>query len=315
MLSRQAVLVEPRRFEIEERDITPGPDQLLVKMTACGLCNWELGHWTGVLDTPPMTLGHEGCGIVTEVGKDVTRFAVGDAVTGLPDTLCCFADYYLLSEISTLKVSAAPEPGLALGEPLCCVQNVVRAAHPQAGDLVAMVGCGPMGQWCIQYLAGHLPGAIIAVDLDPKKLAMAQTFGATHTVNPGDGDAVAVVSTLTAGHMADIVIEGTGSATGIQQAIDLVTTNGTVIVMSSFKHPEPVDMVGCSTKAVRMVFAYPSIFPDTVDSLRRLGYAINNGIFHVSPLISHIFALENIQQAFQTLEDKPAGYLKGIVIP
>ena len=284
-------------------------------MTACGLCNWEIGHWTGVLNAPLMTLGHEGCGIVAEVGKDVTRFAVGDAVTGLPDTLCCFADYYPLSERSSLKVSAAPEPGLALGEPLCCVQNVVRAAHPQAGDIVAMVGCGPMGQWCIQYLSGRIPGAIVAVDLDAKKLAMARAFGATHTIDPNEGDAVSALSALTAGHLADIVIEGTGCAAGIQQAIDLVTTNGTVVIMSSFKHPEPVDMVSCSTKVVRMIFAYPSIFPDTCDSLRRLGYALNNGVFHVAPLISHTFALENIQQAFHTLENKPEGYLKGIVVP
>lgn len=315
MRTRQAMLVEPGRFEIEEHDLTPGPGEILVKMVSCGLCNWELGHWTGVLGELPMTLGHEGCGVVAELGEGVTGFAVGDAVTGLPYMLHDFADYYLLQPSGTINVSASREPGLMLGEPLNCVQNVVRAAHPQAGDIVAMIGCGPMGQWCIQYLSGNLIGMLVAVDIDPKKLEMAQGFGATLTINPVEGNAVEALSTLTGGHLADVVIEGTGSAKGIQQAIDLITPRGRLIVMSSFKHSENLDIVACSTKAISITFAYPDIFPDTVNSLRRLGFAINNNVFQVSPLISHIFTLENIQEAFQTLEHKPAGYLKGIVVP
>ena len=90
MLSRRAYLKTPGNFVIEERELIPNDDQVLVKIKICGLCNWELNFWKGngpedgLYRTYPYVLGHEWSGQVVEVGKNVTKFKAGDKVTILP---------------------------------------------------------------------------------------------------------------------------------------------------------------------------------------------------------------------------------------
>lgn len=62
MKTRQAWLVEPKRFELRETELSPGPGQLLLKIAVCGLCNWEQNHWLEQLGKYPQTLGHEWSG-------------------------------------------------------------------------------------------------------------------------------------------------------------------------------------------------------------------------------------------------------------
>jgi threonine dehydrogenase-like Zn-dependent dehydrogenase len=191
MHTRQAVLIAPKRFELREAELTPGPGQLLLKVAVCGLCNWEQNHWLGQLGTCPQTLGHEWAGTVAEIGPGVTGFSVGDPVTGLPDSLSAFADYLVVGASNCFKLGTGIAPAQALGEPLKCIVTVLRAAAPEAGDVGVVLGCGPMGLWCLQALAGRLPAALVAVDVSPAKLELARRFGATHTVNPRAEDAVA----------------------------------------------------------------------------------------------------------------------------
>lgn len=314
MKSRRAVLVEPGQFEIEEVDVTPGPGQILVKMTACGLCHSELMFYRGKEPfTPPLALGHEGCGVVTEAGQGVTRFKGGERVTGFH--VGAFSDHFVQNADYTLSLESAPEPDLTLGEPVVCVNKVVRAAHPQGGDILAMVGCGPMGLWCIQHISGRIPGAIIAIDIQEDKLELARSFGATHTVNPAGVDAVQEIADMTGGRMADIVIEGTSTPKGVALAMNLVKTGGKLIVMSSFEGLEPVDMLlGCK-KAATMVFAHPNLFPDLGDCIRRTQMVIDSGTFSFGRLVNRRFQLEEIATAFEVLGNKPLDYLKGVVVP
>ncbi|MFH1006420.1 MAG: zinc-binding dehydrogenase [Candidatus Latescibacterota bacterium] len=314
MKSRRAVLVAPGRFEIEETDITPGPGQILVKMTACGLCHSELMYYRGKEPfAPPLALGHEGCGVITEVGQGVTRFKGGERVTGFHAG--GFSDYFVQDADCTLSLERAPEPDLTLGEPAVCVNKVVRAAHPQGGDIIAVVGCGPMGLWCTQHLSGSIPGAIIAFDTQESKLELARSFGATHAVNPAAVDPVQSISDMTDGRMVDIVIEGTSTSKGVQLAMNLVRRGGKVIVMSSFEGMEPVDMLlGCK-KAATMVFAHPNLFPDLQDCIRRTQMILDAGTFSFGRLVNRRFQLEEIATAFEVLANKPADYLKGVVVP
>ena len=91
MKTKTAILVEPGKFEIQEREILLQPDEVLVKVEVCGLCNWELNHFKGLIGECPMTLGHEWAGIIEETGAQVTRLRKGDRVTVLPDKLEGFA--------------------------------------------------------------------------------------------------------------------------------------------------------------------------------------------------------------------------------
>jgi len=317
MKTRQAVLVEPKRFELREAELAPGPGQLLVKVAVCGLCNWEQNHWLGQLGTCPQTLGHEWAGTVEEVGAGVAAFAVGDRVTGLPDSLSGFADYLVTGAATCFKLAPEIETVHALGEPLKCVVTVLRAAAPEAGDIGVVLGCGPMGLWCLQGMTGKLLSALIAVDVSPAKLELARRCGATHLINPKTEDAVACIREISSGRMADFVIEGTGVPELMGAAASyLKTGRGRLTLMSSHERAaREFDCRVVQNQGIVIAGAHPSFSLDQTDDMRRTVLLLNNGVFQMDGIISHRFPLERIQEAFEALEHKPADYIKGVVNP
>jgi threonine dehydrogenase-like Zn-dependent dehydrogenase len=317
MHTRQAVLTAPKRFELREAELTPGQGQLLLKVAVCGLCNWEQNHWIGQLGTCPQTLGHEWAGTVAEIGAGVSGFAVGDRVTGMPDSLSGFADYLVVGAANCFKLAPEIETAHALGEPLKCVVTVMRAAAPEAGDVGVVLGCGPMGLWCLQGLAGKLLGALIAVDVSPAKLELARRSGATCLINPKAEDAVARIREISGGRMADFVIEGTGIPELMGEAANyLKTGRGRLVLMSSHERAaREFDWRTVQNKGIAVAGAHPSYSLDQTDDMRRAVRLLNNGAFRMDGIISHRFPLDRIQEGFETLERKPADYIKGVVIP
>lgn len=313
MKTRQAILVEKGRIELQEKQIELQPDQVLVEMQGCGLCAWELNHWAGLYGKPPMPLGHEGWGTVVDVDSATSgRIKIGDRVTGVGSA--DFADYFVLPEKFVMRLTN-PQQKEIPGEPLCCVQNVLRAAHPEVGDTVVVLGCGPMGQWVIQGLAAPQLRHLIAVDIDERKLDLARRHGATQTINPKTCAAAEVLREINEGRQADIAIEGTGTAAGMQLAVELLRPRRPrLVVMSSFRGRIEVDLPLLCEKAVEVLHAHPGIAKDPEDCVRRTELLINKGVFTTDGLISHRFALDEIMTAFRTLESRPAGYLKGIVV-
>jgi threonine dehydrogenase-like Zn-dependent dehydrogenase len=318
MKTRRAFLVAPGEFEIREIDLKrPSPSQVLVKIAACGLCNWEQNHWKGLLGTCPQTLGHEWGGVVQEAGKRVKNVKPGDSVAALPDVMTGFSDYVVAEARTVRTLAKGIRPDQSLGEPLTCVVNVLHAANPQAGDYGVVVGCGPMGLWCIQALAGHMLAGLIAVDVAPKKLQLAKRFGATHTISPAREDVVERLEAITAGWLADFVIEGTGIPGVLNQAVTyLKNKRGRLAVMSAHEGAGPAfDWRPIQRKAITLIGAHPGFSTDIHDDFRRAVDLLNNGVFRMDGIISHRFKLSRIEEAFATLENKPKDYIKGVVVP
>lgn len=317
MRTKRAYLTEPGRFQLGEAEVQAGPGELLLKIEACGLCTWELNHYHGRIGETPMSLGHEFVGTVAALGEGAAGFAVGDLVTGLPAELEGFSEYMAVPASRCVKVAPQIRPEHALGEPLKCIVTVLRAAAPEAGDYGVVIGAGPMGLWAIQGLAGKLLSGLIAVDVDPAKLELAASCGATHTVNPLQENAAEAVRRITNGHMADFVIEGTGNTKVINDGIGLLKTGrGRLILMSSYKAPaEGLDVVGLVERSAELRVPHPAYSINELDDLRRAVEMLNNGVFRLDGIVSHRFALDDIQAAFEALDRRPAGYLKGVVIP
>jgi threonine dehydrogenase-like Zn-dependent dehydrogenase len=317
MRTKRAFLVEPRRFEISEVDIFPKDEELLVKVSSCGLCNWELNHWKGIIGTFPQTLGHEWTGTVIELDRNVKNFKIGDVVTVLPDSLTGFSEYTVVNEKNCFNLAKTVEPKYAPGEPLKCVITVLRAAAAEAGDCGVVLGCGPMGLWCIQALAGNLLSSLIAVDIDDEKLKLAKRFGATHIINPYKDDVLKSIEGTSGGNMADFIIEGTGIPSVLNDAQCYIrkTGRGRFVVMSSYESScREFDFREAISRSAQIIAPHPAYSLNQLEDLRRAVSYLNNGVFSVKELVSHEFSLENIQRAFETLEKKPPGYLKGIVI-
>ncbi len=191
----------------------------------------------------------------------------------------------------------------------------MRAAAPEAGDVGVVLGCGPMGLWCIQGLAGNLLTALIAVDVDDDKLALAARFGATHTINPRKVDAVQRIGELSDGRLADLVIEGTGVPAVLNQAVTyLKEKRGRLAMMSAHESVcKEFDFRPVQDKAITIIGAHPYYSHSEHEDMRRAVAFLNKGTFRMDGVISHQFALEEVQKAFETCEHKPKDYIKGVV--
>jgi len=320
MKTRRAFIVEPRRIEIREIDISPKPDQIMVKIAACGLCNWELNHWKGLLGSFPQPIGHEWAGEVVEVGSAVNKFKIGDRIAMFPPEgeLEGFSDFACISQDYCYTVSKEIDLKYAIAEPLKCVTTVARAAAPESGDNGVVLGCGPMGLWCIQAIAGPYLSSLIAVDIDDEKLSLAKKYGATHTINAKNENVLERVLDITNGEYADFVIEGTGIPENMNVGLKYLryTGRGRLILMSSHERPcREFDFREAIDRSAQIIVAHDAYAENQWDNLRRALNRLNKGLFNVKDFITHEFSLENIQKAFETLENKPKGYLKGIVIP
>ena len=318
MKTRQAVLVEPRHFEIRDADVAPAADEVLVKTEGCGMCTSELWGWLGIKGRYPMGMGHEGYGEVVEVGRDVERVRVGDRVTGLG--LRSYADYFTQSEGYTMVLRPDLGQRHVMGEPMYCVNNVVRAACPTIGDCLVLVGLGPMGQWALQALASPTLLAAVAVDIEDAKLEAATLSGATHTINPTREDPVERLAEITGGRMADVIVEGSGVQAGVKTAIKLLGRGcPRLVIMSSFKHPVEVDILKLCGVAAEVIHAHPGIrrtIEDRVDHCRRTEVLINHGVFETDRLVTHQYPLEEVQPAFESFaSERPPGYVKGLIVP
>jgi threonine dehydrogenase-like Zn-dependent dehydrogenase len=318
MNTKRAVLTAPRRFEFRELDLSPASGEVLVKVAACGLCSWELNHWKGRLGDCPQTLGHEWAGTVVEAGAGVTALNVGDPVTGFAVGLTGFSEYTIAREDMCCKLASRIDPAYALGEPLKCIITVVRAALPEVGDHAVIQGCGPMGLWCIQALSGHLLSSLVAIDIDERKLQLARRFGATHTINAQTEDPRQKIAEVSDGHMADFVIEGTGIPSLLNTAQHYLRSSGRgrLVLMSTHEEPSNgFDFRETLARSAVLIGAYPAYSLNRMDDLRRAVTLLNQGVFRAQELVTHQFKLDDIQKAFETLERKPAGYIKGIVVP
>lgn len=320
MHTKRAYLSAVGKLDLMETDIFPQADEVLVKVAVCGLCSWEINHFEGRKGPPPMTLGHEWAGTVVEAGTDVQNLSVGDHVAFFPADGGAktegFSEYVCAKEKYCFRVDASVDLKYAVAEPLKCIVTVLRAAKPEPGDYCVVIGCGPMGLSCIQGLGGKMLSSLVAIDMDEKKLQLARKCGATHTINPTKCDAEMLLSTITKGHLADFAIECTGSAAVLFDAQKyLKRGNGRLVMLSSYHDAVPFNVKTFNGRGAQLISGMPSSSQNPADDMRRAVAMLENGSFSMQQLVTHEFKLGEIQKAFESLRDKPEGYVKGIVVP
>jgi threonine dehydrogenase-like Zn-dependent dehydrogenase len=295
-------------------EVTPNDAEVLVKVSSCGLCNWELNHWIGNLGVFPQSVGHEWTGIIAEKGKKVRNLKVGQRVTGLSDHLDGFSEYLTVSEDLCCIIDPQLKTDYTFGEPLKCVVTILRALGVTPGDIGIVAGCGPMGLWCIQLLGGCFLSDLIAMDTNDQKLELAKSFGATVVVNPTHTDSVRVVSSLSKGRMADFVIDVTGSPKVLNEQVHLLKQQRPrLVIASSHATASNLDFRPLIERGAEIHIPHPHYSQDQIDDLRRAVSLINKQQIIIDPLVTHIFCLEEIERAFDTMENKPKSYIKGAI--
>lgn len=326
---RAAVFVGPGRplelGELPRPD--PGPGEVLVRVAACGLCHTDLhylDHGTPTFKQPPLVLGHEVAGRVAAVGHGVDAALLGTGVLLSPVTSCgscdacrsgrenvCAAQKMIGNGVdggfAEFVVSSARDTfRLPRGMPLdtaCVIADalttafhaVVRRALVAPGEAVAVFGCGGLGLNVVQ-VAAMLGARVVAVDVDPRKLAIARELGAAAVVDAREGEAPKAVRRETAGG-ADVAVEAIGRPPTQEDAVASLRTGGRAVFLGS--SAEPVSLPGG-----RIMYRELSVigtlgcrgvdFPVVIDLVQR-------GKLAVAPLVTHRHALAEVNAGFDQL--------------
>lgn len=236
------------------------PTDALVRITKTTICGTDLHILKG--DVPTVTdgriLGHEGVGIIEEVGKGVSNFRVGDHVLISCITSCSKCDPCKKGMYSHCKnggwilgntidgtqaeyvripyadTSLYPIPDGADEEALVMLSDIlptgfecgVLNGQVKPGDTVAIVGAGPVGLAALLTAQFYSPGEIVMIDLDDNRLEISKKFGATKVVNSSDGKAVEKVLGITNGNGVDVAIEAVGIPATFEICQSIVAPGG-----------------------------------------------------------------------------------------
>jgi L-iditol 2-dehydrogenase len=310
-------VIAPGRSEvIEGPNPVPGPGELLVKVSACGVCASDLHVWKAPNNGAPRRLGHEITGVVAGNGPGAYGWSRGALVTGFGSP--GFADFAIMSANSVLPVPPNVAPEHALGEPLACQAETFKRTPFRAHDRVAIVGLGYMGLSFLQFARLTDPSALIAVDLLPGAREMALHFGATEAYHPDDvppGYRAPENSFLPLDRRCQVVVEATGSADGLALAGDLVAPDGTLVVLGF--HSSGLRKMDLSLwyKSVTIVNGFT---PNRIRRLDAMAFAldlVSQRRVVLDPMITHRFGLDQVDEAYSLFATRPEGFVKSVIVP
>lgn len=326
--------------DVPEPRVQPG--EVKIEIAACGICGTdvhvrhdEFPYW------PPVTLGHEFTGTIVEVGPNCRAAKVGERIVAEPHNRSCGVCYLCRtgnSHICAEKRSPGwgvdggmaryicyPEKLLhrlpagmtfdqgALVEPTAnAVTDVIERARVTAGDLVVVIGPGPIGLLAamVARAAGARDVVVVGTPGDvPLRLAKAKALGFT-TVNVGETKAVDVVMALSNGLGADLVIECSGAPAAIPGTVDLVRKLGRICVIGlTGNRPVEVPWDRFNFKVVEVIFNLSTSYT----SWDRTITLIHRGLVPAQEIITHRLPLAQWEEAFAAVENLQA--LKALLIP
>lgn len=316
VLSRYAELSEPGKFVIKEEALTPTDDQLLIRITHCGLCQYDISYFKGIVGKTPMSIGHEPVGVVETVGQNVKGYQPGDRVTGLYAYLRSFATYGLAEPHQLVRVPDHIPSEQALAEPLKCIATILRSAPPEFGDHVLVMGTGFMGLLIIAGLTGRGVSSLIAADIRQDRLDLAREFGATHALNSRDPNFLVQVQEITGGHGTDVVFEVTSNAEPVELAAKtLRRTRGRYVLAGWHGQPDTYTLRNWTTRGAILLGAHPAYSLDEFEDMRRGMDGLARGVFPMHRLVTHRFGLDDIQAGFEIAMTGKDGYIKGVITP
>ena len=287
-------------------------------------------------EAPVQLFGHEFCARIVEVGRDVSRFQVGDRVAArakLPCGKCplcssersdlcrkgpvigfdlpgCFSEIATLPEIALVKVDDRISDSEA-----ACLQSLsdsvaaVETAQLRMGDTVVIVGQGSMGLECLQVARLSGAGVIITVDVRDEACQVSHELGADHALNARDCDPVSRIRELTGGIGADVVFECAGGSpkqglAGCQtlyQALDMVRSGGKIVGVSWFGGPVQLDVDLFRERSLRYLF--PDI--STQAHLEHTVRLVATGRIRLKSTITHILnGIDSVPKAFEITANK-----------
>jgi len=345
MQMKAALFDSPGRMTVGQVELAPcGPDDIIVKVHACGICGSDVRNFrTGLkADVGAQVMGHEFTGTVTETGTAVTRFRPGDRVAVAPDVSCgscyycrrglvnlCdhhrmigthwpggFAEYVHLPKVVLEHGMVHPIPdGLslddaALSEPASSVLAAQENARVGLGDTVLVIGDGPIG--CLHIETARARGAARVIMAGLARLSEAKRFEPDVLIDAGRQDTVAEVLAATGGLGADVAIVATPVAATQAQAVRAVRKRGVVVLFGGLPKSSPeatfdANRIHYGEITVVGAFSYPAYMHEKALA------TIAAGQIHPGKYFNLIVGLDDIVEGFRAAAEGRA--LKVLVRP
>jgi threonine dehydrogenase-like Zn-dependent dehydrogenase len=323
--------------------------EAVIRITATTICGTDVHIVRGEYRVKPgLILGHEPVGVIEELGPGLEKdYTVGQRVIVGAITPCgqCFyclngthsqcggalggwrfgntingawAEYLLVPD-ARANLAPIPDP-LRDEEVLLCPDifstglSGAESGNIKIGDSVAIFAQGPIG--LCATVGARLKGAslIIGVDSIPTRLEVARRFGANVTLNVNEVDVVAAIKDLTGGRGVDVAIEALGRQETFENALRVTRPGGTLSSLGVYsgKVVAPYDALYAGLGDQRIV---TTLCPGGKERMRRLMAMIEHRRVDLSPLVTHSFALEDIDEAYAVFSEQRAGVLKVALYP
>ena len=315
---RAAVIAGPRQSELEHRTIPePGPGEVRIRLEGCGVCGSSLPLWEGrpwfQYPAEAGSPGHEGWGVVDATGSNVLGVQVGDRVAAL--SYRAYAEYDIAAASAVVPLPENLAGKFFPGEPLGCAVNIFRRSDIHAGQTVVIIGIGFLGA-LLTRLATRAGARVIAISRRSFALELARELGADIAIPLDDHNKIVEqVQKLTGGEGAERVIEAVGSQWPLDLATDLTRVRGRLVIAGYHQDgPRQVNMQLWNWRGIDVINAHerdPEVY---VEGIRGAVDAVSSGLLNPARLYTHTFSLDQLDQAFEIMRERPDGFLKALVL-
>lgn len=344
-----AVYRGSKRVEVESVPVPEiGAGEILVRVESCGICHTDLKKIAYDLLTPPRIYGHETAGVVAQVGAGVTKFAPGDRVIAfhhIPCGDCFYCHRKLYAQCAVYKkvgITAGFEPagggfaqyirvmdwiverGVEIIPPgvsfdqACFVEPVntclkgIKQLDPQPGDVVAVLGQGPIGL-IFTMMAVRSGARVVATDAMPSRRGLALKFGAELALDPRQPGFNDVVKSMTAGRGADLVIVAASARGIVEQSVSCSRPGAKILLFAQTSDQERVEVSGASIcMGERSLLGSYSA---SVDLQKESAELVFSGALRVEELVTHRYPLKDIHLGIERALHPDEVSLKVVVQP
>src|SRR6267143_538570 len=315
---------------------TIGPTDVLVRVKTASICGTDLhiygwDRWSQGRIKPPLTLGHEFCGIVERVGDQVRAVKPGDFVSAEMHVNCghchqcrlgqahicknlriigidqdgAFAEFVKIPASNIWKLDPAiPEHYGAILDPLGNAVHTVLAGEI-AGRTVLVTGCGPIGLMSIAVAKACGSSTVFATETNEQRRLMAKKMGADVVLNPAATDSVARIKSETSGAGVDVLLEMSGNPAAIQQGFRALRAGGRASLLGIPTESVPLDLVNdVIFKGATVQGIYGRRMYDTWEQMTAL---LKAGRLNLDALFDERISLEKFESAFTKLQSGLAG--------
>ena len=318
-------------FSVSQTTISPPKeDEVQIKVAYCGVCGTDMHIFHGAMDKRvdiPVTIGHEMSGVIEQVGKGVSGFAIGEKVVVRPldnrgekpsdkgyshickdlkfigiDSPGAMQQFWNVPAFTLHKLPAQTDLKLAaLTEPLAVACHDVRLSALKAGEVAVVLGGGPIGL-LVAMVAKEKGARVILSEINPVRLALAKELG-FEVLNPAETNAVEFIEKATEGRFADVVFE----VAGVQPTIDLMTDiagiRSRIVLVAIHGQARNVNLFQFFWKELQLIGARVYEEEDYEAAIQ----LITANELPFEQMITRVEPLSSIQKVFEGIDENPDG--------